>query len=133
MRRREFLKGSSAIVVAGAVPALFVASTPLAANARSFRRRRFHSLANYRKCIGTRFYVLDHSWKRVMLIEVREHAVSDAVEQFSCLFRGKSNSAVRSGTHAIRSRFLGRFQLYLIATEDDGYESFARADFALLR
>ena len=78
MRRREFLKGSSAIVVAGAVPALFVASTPLAANARSFRRGRFHSLANYRECIGTWFYVLDHSWKRVMLIEVHEHAVSFA-------------------------------------------------------
>ena len=133
LQRREFLKAGSIIVASGAVPALLVAGMPRTADARRLRRGQIHSLANYRDCIGTWFYVRDESWKRVQLIEVREHIISDEVEQFSCQFRGTSRSAVRSGTHPIRSRYLGRFQLYLTAIEDDGYESFSRADFALLR
>ena len=133
MQRREFLKGGWALIAAGAFPALLVASAPLTANARWSRRGQNHSLANYLDCIGTWFYVRDGRWKRVQLVEVIEHTVADEVEQFSCHFRGSSGSAVRSGTHAVRSRFLGRFELYLVALEDDGYESLARADFALLR
>jgi hypothetical protein len=133
MQRREFLRAGSVIVAASAVPVLLVASMPLTADARRRRRGQIHSLANYRDCIGTWFYVRDESWKRVKLVEVREHIISDEVEQFSCQFRGTSRSAIRSGTHDVRSRFLGRFQLYLTAIEDDGYESFSRADFALLR
>ena len=65
--------------------------------------------------------------------EVSELASSELVEQFSCHFSGTSNPPIRSGTYSVRSRFLGRFQLYLAATGDDANESFARADFALLR
>jgi hypothetical protein len=122
------------MVAAGAVPALLLASAPLTSHARSFRRRQVvHSLADYRECVGTWFSIHDESWKRVRLINVREHPFSDAVEQFSCLFRGRANSVLRSGTYVVRSRFLGQYQLYLTTTEDDGYESFLRADFALLR
>jgi hypothetical protein len=134
MRRREFLKGGSAIVAAGALPALLLVGAPSAAVARRFRRApQIHRLSEYRECIGTWFYIRDESWRPLELIEVSEHASSELVEQFSCHFSGTSNPPIRSGTYAVRSRLLGRFQLYLAATGDDAYESFARADFALLR
>jgi hypothetical protein len=85
MERRVFLKNGMSAVAASTLAPTLLAVLPR----RSWvgrRTRQCPGTAEFRECIGTRFFVRDETWKSVVLVEVKESDASVEVEQFSCVF-----------------------------------------------
>lgn len=126
MKRREFLIGSTATVVAaGVAPSLLHAATPEStfSGAPKLSRERFEQLVN------SNFRIYKKGWvsETVKLEKLKEGPLSPGAEQFTLEFRGSQGTRLPSGMYLVNHRQDGDMLLYLesVGTSKDSYNYLA--------
>src|SRR5258706_685170 len=131
-KRREFIKTTSAAVLALGMAPLKLTATP----GRLVGYRRVVPLANlhwgdFAELLATPFNVRESSGAvlALLLTEAQDLSSRFGGENFSLLFRGPSDRALSQGTYEFEHRRLGAFGMFIVAMLGDGRNAFYEAGF----
>lgn len=121
--RRKFVSSSVAALVAASVdPSLLSASEHEGPSAEDFRGA-LHQF----------FQLQGELWHRVELVKVNEITVSPGLEQFSLVFRGSVNDAVREGIYEVTGPGVERFSATLHPAGTEAFHNYYISHFSRIR
>ena len=121
--RRDFIKTTSAAMIALGVAPATLAAKPL----RTVGRRRSAPLsdlhyADFAEHVNTPFLIKGSSgaFLPLLLAEAQDKSNRLSGENFSVVFQGPSNQALSQGTYEFEHRWLGAFYLFIVPMRRDG-------------
>ena len=126
-RRREFIKNTSAAVLALGVAPGTLASKPKPRPRAVVGRKRPVSLSNlhyadFAEQLDTPFLVTGSSGGELplLLAEAQDLSHRFGAENFSIVFHGPSDQPLSQGTYEFEHRSLGAFSLFIVPMRGDG-------------
>ena len=128
MDRREFLKGSSAAVVAIGLSPWLIAGTS-ATGGGALSQADYEALENSWFHVGS----ADEGWQLLELVNVRDDGSNARAEQWSVFFRGDPGMQLDEGLHTLVPPDGSELELFLQPAGDDGTGTFFAARFNRLR
>jgi hypothetical protein len=131
-KRREFIRTTSAVVLALGIAPVATAVTPrrLVGPGRIVPLANLHC-SDFSELLATSFYVREASGARLplLLAEAQDLSSRFGGENFSLLFRGPPDRPLKQGTYQFEHRELGAFGMFIVPMLGDGRNEFYEAAF----
>jgi uncharacterized protein DUF6916 len=128
MDRREFLKGSTAAVVAIGLSPWLIAGTS-ATGAGTLSQADYEALRNSWFHVGSP----EEGWQTLELVNVRDDGSNARAEQWSVFFRGDPGTELSEGLHTLVPPDGSELDLFLQPAGEDGSSPLFAARFNRLR